>query len=105
MANTNSACGDFPTPTFPDLGRCNTYRLKRDCVEVVITVAVITPPPPPDEEDPPQVPPDVCGVDPEHEIESYPGLVPPFRNIWSIYDENCLQILDENDNPITGPTI
>lgn len=94
MSGTASVCGEFVTPTRPDLGQCYPRRLKRDCltsedVEVRQMEAAE----------------EVSGCeDPELTTESTPTLTPPYRIIASVFDTECEPILDENDEPVTGPT-
>jgi hypothetical protein len=42
--------------------------------------------------------------DPLMETVSTPTLTPPYRIIASVFDPECEPILDENDEPVTGPT-
>jgi hypothetical protein len=77
-------CGTFEDPVIPDLGQCASLAVKRDCEN------------PPEKSIPP------CG-DESFTIEHTPDLVPQFRIIATVYDTDCEPILDENDEPITGP--
>lgn len=92
MASTRLVCGEFPAGAFTDYGQCRARRVKRDCTEDWgqgdnVTVSPIT----------------EC-EDENAVIESTPELVPPFRIVAAIFDEDCEAILDENDLPITGST-
>lgn len=83
--STRSVCGDFDTNTpTPDLGKCSPYRVKRDCGA-------------------PEIPQNPCN-DTEAYAESTPDLVPPYRIITALHDENCDKILDQHGAPILTPT-
>ena len=93
MSRTSNFCGTFPEGAFTDYGQCRPRRVKRNCTEdwgqgdnTVVE------------------PPDVECVDENAVIEARPDLVPPFRVVSAIFDEDCEEILDENDQPINGST-
>lgn len=91
MANTLQVCGTFTDARFPDYGQCQPRRQKRNCRE----------------DWQPEIPADIPGeacVDPNAVVENTPDLVPPYRIISAIFDEDCDEILDENDLPINGTT-
>lgn len=81
--NAKAVCGGFTEPTNPDLGRCHTYRVKRDCER-------------------PALPTIQCD-DTEYTVVFDPDAVPPF-SVFTIFarlfDENCLPITDENGDTI-----
>lgn len=84
MSCPRDICGTFEEPVIEDLGQCNPLKLTKDCGD------------PPEKSVPP------CD-DENFTIEHTPDLIPQFRVIATVYDTECNPILDENDEPITGP--
>jgi hypothetical protein len=94
MPSTYSVCGTFTDEIHEDLGQCNPRRLKLDCQDPPSYDRVTSSP---------IVDGTVC-EDPNLETEAHPELTPPFRTITTVFDTECEAVLDENDDPVTGPT-
>jgi hypothetical protein len=94
MPTTRSVCGEFETATRTDYGQCRPRRLKLDCEDPYQFTTVTQNP---------IVDGTVC-EDASITTEIDASLTPPYRIIGTIFDEECEAILDESDDPITGPT-
>jgi hypothetical protein len=79
--NTCRVCGEWEEPENQDTGKCHSYRVKRNC------------------EAPAEPDPGPCD-DTEYTIIYTPDLTPPFRVQARLFDENCEEVLDQDDNPI-----
>jgi hypothetical protein len=94
MPSTYSVCGTFEDNIHEDHGQCNPRRLKLDCEDPPSYTTVTSSP---------LVDGSVC-TDANLTTEYDASLTPPIRIIGTIFDTECEAVLDENDDPITGPT-